>query len=153
MLTCDFPHYLAVVSRVRQQVHAVGPEGGTLHSTAIPQVQALFPPSALTKRIRVGLQAHGCDPLAARLLPRSASVAPVITVEPRRRKFHTTITLTSPLPPPQGAPGDKQVSGNLRLLCSIMGGQARAVWEDVTGSTPLTIIGDCASFTTTVSAR
>ncbi|CAG9109213.1 unnamed protein product [Plutella xylostella] len=45
------------------------------------------------------------------------------------------------------------ISGNLRLLCSIMGGQARAVWEDVTGSTPLTTIGDCASFTTTVSAR
>ena len=33
------------------------------------------------------------------------------------------------------------------------GGQSRAVWEDVTGSTPLTFVKDCVSFTTTVSAR
>ncbi|KAK0094455.1 hypothetical protein PV326_010824, partial [Microctonus aethiopoides] len=32
-------------------------------------------------------------------------------------------------------------------------GQSRAVWEDVTGSTPLTFVKDCVSFTTTVSAR
>lgn len=41
----------------------------------------------------------------------------------------------------------------LRLLCSITGGQNPAVWEDVTGSTPLTFVKDCVSFTTTVSAR
>lgn len=34
-----------------------------------------------------------------------------------------------------------------------LGGQSRAVWEDVTGSTPLTFVKDCVSFTTTVSAR
>ncbi|KAL4712470.1 hypothetical protein ACJJTC_007486 [Scirpophaga incertulas] len=152
IVTCDFPHYLAVVSRVRQEVHIIGPEGGTVSSAHIPQVQALFPPQALTKRIRVGLQAHGASAeLKARTLPRHVAVAPVITVEPRRRKFHRSITLTSPLP--QGVQQDKQSTSTLRLLCSIMGGQARAVWEDVTGSTPLTVATDCASFTTTVSAR
>lgn len=35
----------------------------------------------------------------------------------------------------------------------IKGGQSKAVWEDVTGSTPLTFVKDCVSFTTTVSAR
>lgn len=157
IITCDFPHYLAVVSRVRQEVHIIGPEGGTISSAHIPQVQALFPPQALTKRIRVGLQAHGATPaLARRVLPRHAAVSPVLTVEPRRRKFHRSITLTAPLPhaPDQKVNShDKQSTANLRLLCSIMGGQARAVWEDVTGSTPLTITDDCASFTTTVSAR
>ncbi|XP_046974225.1 ankyrin-3-like isoform X2 [Vanessa cardui] len=156
IITCDFPHYLAVVSRVRQEVHIIGPEGGTISSAHIPQVQALFPAQALTKRIRVGVQAHGADAaLRTRMLPRLAAVSPVITVEPRRRKFHRSITLTAPLPqhrdPKLGH--DKQGTANLRLLCSIMGGQARAVWEDVTGSTPLTITDDCASFTTTVSAR
>uniref|UniRef100_A0A1A9WG22 Death domain-containing protein n=1 Tax=Glossina brevipalpis TaxID=37001 RepID=A0A1A9WG22_9MUSC len=32
-------------------------------------------------------------------------------------------------------------------------GPSRAQWEDVTGSTPLTFVNDCVSFTTTVSAR
>ncbi|CAK1546676.1 unnamed protein product [Leptosia nina] len=155
IITCDFPHYLAVVSRVRQEVHIIGPEGGTVSSAHIPQVQALFPPQALTKRIRVGLQAHGAGgSLCRRVLPRHAAVSPVLTVEPRRRKFHRSITLTVPLPhSADQKPGEKPSTANLRLLCSIMGGQARAVWEDVTGSTPLTITDDCASFTTTVSAR
>lgn len=56
ILTNDFPHYFAVVSRIRQEVHAIGPDGGTVSSTAVPQVQAVFPPNALTKKIRVGLQ-------------------------------------------------------------------------------------------------
>lgn len=34
-----------------------------------------------------------------------------------------------------------------------LGGTSRAQWEDVTGSTPLTFVNDCVSFTTTVSAR
>ncbi|XP_050685077.1 uncharacterized protein LOC126979682 isoform X4 [Leptidea sinapis] len=155
IITCDFPHYLAVVSRIRQEVHIIGPEGGTISSAHIPQVQALFPPDALTKRIRVGLQAHGAPPeLCRRLLPRHAAVSAVLTVEPRRRKFHRTITLTAPLPRAADQKvTDKSSTSSLRLLCSIMGGQARAVWEDVTGSTPLTITSDCASFTTTVSAR
>ena len=41
----------------------------------------------------------------------------------------------------------------LRLLCSITGGQNKAVWEDVTGSTPLNFQKQNVSFTTTVSAR
>lgn len=34
----------------------MGPEGGLLSSTVVPQVQAIFPEGALTKKIRVGLQ-------------------------------------------------------------------------------------------------
>lgn len=56
ILTNDFPHYFAVVSRIRQEVHAIGPDGGTVSSTAVPLVQAVFPSNALTKKIRVGLQ-------------------------------------------------------------------------------------------------
>lgn len=56
ILTSDFPHYFAVVSRVRQEVHVIGPDGGTVSSSAVPLVQAVFPSNALTKRIRVGLQ-------------------------------------------------------------------------------------------------
>lgn len=39
------------------------------------------------------------------------------------------------------------------ICCWNVGGTSRAQWEDVTGSTPLTFVNDCVSFTTTVSAR
>ncbi|XP_067209228.1 ankyrin-3 isoform X13 [Linepithema humile] len=157
ILTVDFPHYFAVVSRIRQEVHAVGPEGGTVSSSAVPQVQAVFPQAALTKKIRVGLQAHPIPAdLVAKLLGNRVAVSPIVTVEPRRRKFHKPITLTIPVPQAANKGMINQYSGDaptLRLLCSITGGQTRAVWEDVTGSTPLTFVKDCVSFTTTVSAR
>jgi len=56
ILTTDFPHYFAIVTRIRQEVHAIGPEGGIVNSTVVPQVQAIFPDGALTKKIKVGLQ-------------------------------------------------------------------------------------------------
>ncbi|XP_050059793.1 ankyrin-2-like [Aphis gossypii] len=94
--------------------------------------------------------------LTAKLLGNRVAVSPIVTVEPRRRKFHKPITLTLPLPQASSKGMINHYSGDaptLRLLCSITGGTSRAQWEDVTGSTPLTFINDCVSFTTTVSAR
>lgn len=56
IITRDFPQYFAVVSRIKQDSHLIGPEGGVLSSTLVPRVQAVFPEGALTKKIRVGLQ-------------------------------------------------------------------------------------------------
>ncbi|XP_044258322.1 ankyrin-3-like isoform X3 [Tribolium madens] len=157
ILTNDFPHYFAVVSRIRQEIHAIGPDGGTVSSSAVPLVQAVFPPNALTKKIRVGLQAQAIEPeFVSKLLGHGVAVSPIVTVEPRRRKFHKAITLSMPAPRAHSQGMINQYSGSaptLRLLCSITGGQNKAVWEDVTGSTPLTFVKDCVSFTTTVSAR
>ena len=58
ILTTDFPQYFAIISRIRQEVHAIGPEGGVVNSTVVPQVQAVFPQGALTKKIKVGLQVN-----------------------------------------------------------------------------------------------
>ena len=85
ILTTDFPQYFAIVSRIRQEVHVVGPEGATVNSTVVPQVtiatktgsldiwiyefhgrnfkplfqvQAVFPQGALQKKIKVGLQVN-----------------------------------------------------------------------------------------------
>ncbi|XP_015376804.1 PREDICTED: uncharacterized protein LOC107171088, partial [Diuraphis noxia] len=157
IVTTEFPHYFAIVSRVKQEVHAIGPEGGMVSSTVVPQVQAVFPQGALTKRIKVGLQAQPISSeLTAKLLGNRVAVSPIVTVEPRRRKFHKPITLTLPLPQASSKGMINHYTGDaptLRLLCSITGGTSRAQWEDVTGSTPLTFINDCVSFTTTVSAR
>lgn len=35
----------------------------------------------------------------------------------------------------------------------ISGGTTPAQWEDITGTTPLTFVNECVSFTTNVSAR
>lgn len=162
IVTQNVPHFFAVVSRVRQEVHAIGPDGGTVSSTAVPQVQAIFPSHALTKKIRVGLQAQPVDLIGcSKLLGQGVAVSPVVTVEPRRRKFHKAITLSIPAPKTcnQGMVNSSYGCGSntnaptLRLLCSITGGQNRAIWEDVTGSTPLAFVKNSVSFTTTVSAR
>ncbi|KAG8552474.1 hypothetical protein GDO81_004544 [Engystomops pustulosus] len=158
IVTKDFPQYFAVVSRIKQESNQIGPEGGVLKSTTVPRVQASFPEGALTKRIRVGLQAQPVpDELVKKVIGNRATFSPIVTVEPRRRKFHKPITMTIPVPPPSGEGVTNGYKGDttpsLRLLCSITGGTSPAQWEDITGTTPLTFVNDCVSFTTNVSAR
>nr|XP_033797540.1 ankyrin-3 isoform X4 [Geotrypetes seraphini] len=158
IITKDFPQYFAVVSRIKQESNQIGPEGGMLISTTVPRVQASFPEGALTKRIRVGLQAQPVpDEIVKKILGNRATFSPIVTVEPRRRKFHKPITMTIPVPPPSGEGVTNGYKGDstpsLRLLCSITGGTSPAQWEDITGTTPLTFVDDCVSFTTNVSAR
>ncbi|NWV60123.1 ANK2 protein, partial [Malurus elegans] len=157
IITRDFPQYFAVVSRIKQDSNLIGPEGGVLSSTVVPQVQAVFPEGALTKRIRVGLQAQPMHTeLTKKILGNKATFSPIVTLEPRRRKFHKPITMTIPVPK---ASTDGLMNGyggdtpTLRLLCSITGGTTPAQWEDITGTTPLTFVNECVSFTTNVSAR
>ncbi|XP_056251296.1 ankyrin-3-like isoform X34 [Seriola aureovittata] len=158
IVTRDFPQYFAVVSRIKQESNHMGPDGGMLSSSTVPMVQASFPQGALTKRIRVGLQAQPVpDDMVRAVLGNRATFSPIVTVEPRRRKFHKPITMTIPVPPrsaeghPSGHRGDSAPC--LRLLCSITGGTSPAQWEDITGTTPLSFVTDCVSFTTNVSAR
>ena len=116
------------------------------------------------------------------MLGNCVAVSPIVTIEPRRRKFHKKITLTLPVPQAANKGMINQYSGDaptLRLLCSItgenfsvfhlkynpvivfsnvyflrfLGGTSRAQWEDVTGTSPLTFVKECVSFTTNVSAR
>ncbi|XP_076747714.1 ankyrin-3 isoform X38 [Maylandia zebra] len=158
IVTGDFPQYFAVVSRIKQESNHMGPDGGVLSSSTVPMVQASFPPGALTKKIRVGLQAQPVpDDMVRAVLGNRATFSPIVTVEPRRRKFHKPITMTIPVPPrsaeghPIGHRGESAPC--LRLLCSITGGTSPAQWEDITGTTPLSFVTDCVSFTTNVSAR
>ncbi|XP_057185823.1 ankyrin-2b isoform X4 [Triplophysa rosa] len=158
IITRDFPQYFAVVSRIKQDSNLIGPEGGILSSTVVPQVQAVFPEGALTKRIRVGLQTQPMSvDVVRKNLGNKATFSPIVTLEPRRRKFHKPITMTIPVPKSSAEPILSGFGGGdtptLRLLCSITGGTTPAQWEDITGTTPLTFTSDCASFTTNVSAR
>lgn len=62
------------------------------------------------------------------MLGNRVAVSPIVTIEPRRRKFHRPITLTMPLPRAAQKGMLNQYGGatagdapTLRLLCSIMG--------------------------------
>ncbi|KAM9337868.1 uncharacterized protein ank1b [Symphorus nematophorus] len=157
LISTDFPLYFAVVSRIQQESDLIGPEGGRLTSKLVPQVEAIFPETAVTKRVRLGLQAQPIpDELLTRQLGNQATFSPVVTIEPRRRKFHRPIGLRIPLPPSwRESPRDagEGDTTSLRLLCSVIGGTAPAQWEDITGTTKLMYANNCANFTTNVSAR
>ncbi|XP_062817502.1 ankyrin-1 isoform X5 [Anolis carolinensis] len=157
IITTDFPLYFVVMSRVSQDCELIGPEGGSLQSTLVPLVQATFPETAVTKKVKLALQAQPVpDELVTKLLGNQATFSPIVTVEPRRRKFHRPIGLRVPLPPSwrenprDSGEGD---TTSLRLLCSVIGGTAPAQWEDITGTTKLVYANECANFTTNVSAR
>ncbi|XP_075580240.1 ankyrin-1 isoform X2 [Pelecanus crispus] len=157
IITTDFPLYFVVMSRIRQDCDLIGPEGGCLKSTLVPMVQATFPDTAVTKKVRLALQAQPVpDELVTKLLGNQATFSPIVTVEPRRRKFHRPIGLRIPLPPSwKDNPRDSGEGDttSLRLLCSVIGGTAQAQWEDITGTTKLVYENECANFTTNVSAR
>ncbi|NXM79785.1 ANK1 protein, partial [Oenanthe oenanthe] len=157
IITTDFPLYFVVMSRICQDCDMIGPEGGCLKSTLVPMVQATFPDTAVTKRVRLALQAQPVpDELVTKLLGNQATFSPIVTVEPRRRKFHRPIGLRIPLPPSwKDNPRDSGEGDttSLRLLCSVIGGTAQAQWEDITGTTKLVYENECANFTTNISCR
>ncbi|XP_063524776.1 ankyrin-1 isoform X13 [Pongo pygmaeus] len=157
IITTDFPLYFVIMSRLCQDYDTIGPEGGSLKSKLVPLVQATFPENAVTKRVKLALQAQPVpDELVTKLLGNQATFSPIVTVEPRRRKFHRPIGLRIPLPPSwtdnprDSGEGD---TTSLRLLCSVIGGTDQAQWEDITGTTKLVYANECANFTTNVSAR
>ena len=66
IITSEFPHYFAVVTRVRQESAQIGRDGGVISSTVVPQVQAMFSEGALTKTIKVGLQVSSMTRVSSR---------------------------------------------------------------------------------------
>nr|XP_022319729.1 ankyrin-2-like isoform X24 [Crassostrea virginica] len=164
ILTDDFPRYFALVTKVREEKQWVGEEGLILSSTVVPQVQAVFPKGAVNKNIKVGLQAQPVSPeLVSKLLGNRVAVSPIVTLEPRRRRFHTAITLTIPVPKAAQKGMINQYENEaptLRVMYSIAAsnnalreGTNPALWDDLTDQTQLTFIDDCVSFNTNVSGR
>lgn len=168
--TLKLPQYFAIISRPRQETITVGSEGGVINSQKLHQVQCLFPSRSLTKQISIGLSVFSIPECFTKdITQQSGAISPVITVEPRRRKFHKPITITIPVPETRSPNLNAQYSGGgnnvkhlrddphieteLALLCSMSGSGSRTVWEDVTLSTPLSFSNNCVQFTTVVSAQ
>ena len=54
---------------------------------------------ALNRDVQIGLSAqHIEDDIVEEILVQGGAVSPIVTIEPRRRKFHKPITITIPLP-------------------------------------------------------
>lgn len=70
-------------------------------------------------------QAQPINPeIIAKLFGNRVACSPIVTVEPRRRKFHKPITLTIPVPKAAQKGMINQYPNEnptLRLLCSIIG--------------------------------
>ena len=55
---------------------------------------------SLLKEVQIGLGVQSIDDdLADELRCQGGDVSPIVSVEPRRRKFHKAVTVTMPLPP------------------------------------------------------
>lgn len=68
-------------------------------------------------------QPVGVD-VVRKILGNKATFSPIVTLEPRRRKFHKPITMTLPVPKSSQDPVFPAFAGDtptLRLLCSITG--------------------------------
>ena len=56
IVTKDFPMYFAIITRPQLNTAVISPGGGVVSSKVIPQVQAVFPPDAVVRSIKVALQ-------------------------------------------------------------------------------------------------
>lgn len=95
-------------------------------------IHLTYPPPPLHRCPRRPQAQPVPDELVAKLLGNQANFSPVVTVEPRRRKFHRPIGLRIPLPPSwRDSPRDSGEGDttSLRLLCSVIGNRAGEVWS------------------------
>ena len=67
VLLGDLPQFLVLISRFRVDLQEVGAEGGMLNSSVVSLAQAVLPAEALTKSVRIGLQAA---PVSSELVAR-----------------------------------------------------------------------------------
>ena len=55
---------------------------------------------SILKNVNIGLSAQAIeDDLVEEIMAQGGSVSPIVTIEPRRRKFHKAIKVSIPLPP------------------------------------------------------
>lgn len=145
-----FPQYFAILSRIKEEVRAIGADGGKVTSSHEPHVQAYFPKGALQKKIKVALQVQKVPMKLLKLTCPEASLkfSPLVAIEPRRRRFHNAVQVALPL-----SAATSKDSSRVRLLCSLAASSTpKAVFEDVTDITPITISKGSVIFETKVSA-
>merc|ERR1719369_725837 len=147
---CSFPRYFAILSRIKEEVRAIGADGGKVTSSHESHVQAYFPQGALQKKIKVALQVQKVPQNILQLTCPNVPLkfSPLAAIEPRRRRFHNAVQVALPL-----SAASHKDSSRVRLLCSLAASSTpKAVFEDVTDVTNITISKGSVIFETKVSA-
>jgi len=119
------PNYIGLYTRHRMTSLTVDGGGGQL-PTHDDRARVHFPPGALTKLTTVMVQTF---PVPAFLWPRGIKTGPIMTLEPRRRRFHANVDYHVAVPPLQS-----RGEYHCRLLCSISEGMNTTEWKDITDS-------------------
>ena len=100
IFTSNFPQYFAVITRCRQDVVTVGSEATVITSSTVDNAKIGIKAKSLLKEVNIGLGVQQIeDELVEEIMVQGGSVSPIVSIEPRRRKFHKAITITMPLPP------------------------------------------------------
>ncbi|CAG5107530.1 Oidioi.mRNA.OKI2018_I69.chr1.g3371.t1.cds [Oikopleura dioica] len=157
--SCDFkrlrlqklPQFLFIHTRPQVVALNVTPAGGTL-SAIDERLRVTFPEGALTKPTTVIGQPFRkiqSFPVPAEACPAGVLTSPVLTLEPRRRRFHRTVIYNLPKPPEIGNLDEYHT----RVLCSITEGNEPVMWKDVTNSVDIIWHKDVAMFSGNVSGR
>lgn len=144
----SFPKYFAILSRIREEIRAIGADGGKVIASHAPHVQGYFPAGALQKKIKVALQVQTVPNAVLNLTCPNVGLkfSPLVAIEPRRRRFHVAVQVALPL-------SSAKDPSRVHLLCSLTGGTSpKAHWEDVTESTQLVVSKGSVVFETKVSA-
>ena len=61
ILTSVFPRYFAIITRVREDVRSIGPDGGKVVLPQDPRLRATFPKNALYKKIKASVSRDCTD--------------------------------------------------------------------------------------------
>ena len=75
---------------------------------------------SLVKRVNVGMSVQPIeDETVEEIMVQGGAVSPIVTIEPRRRKFHKAITVTMPLPERMSAQYLRRKQENLNTNTSL----------------------------------
>lgn len=90
---------MALITRPYLQFDIMGPRGGIIKSNLVPGLLLTVPNGGLVKDIKVGLQIQNVDPeLIAKVTNDTIVSSPVVTINPKRRKFHKPVVILIPFP-------------------------------------------------------
>ncbi|CBY32237.1 unnamed protein product [Oikopleura dioica] len=142
------PQFIFVHTRPQVVSLNVTPAGGTL-AAIDERLRVTFPEGALTKPTTVIPLISLIYSIHRTACPAGVLTSPILTLEPRRRRFHRTVIYNIPTPCEIKDLGDYHT----RVLCSITEGDEPVMWKDVTNSVDIIWHKDIAMFSGNVSGR
>ncbi|OAF70423.1 hypothetical protein A3Q56_01848 [Intoshia linei] len=153
----ELPVYFAIISRTTIDNLAIGTNGGRLVSSCEENVFSLIFQNAISKTKAIGISTMKMPNLSEYELDKfSKMLSPIVSIEPRRRKFYKEININIPVPSVllinDVAP--KRVNlAYLRVMCSICGGNEPPQWTDMTDAITFSYENGCVQFSTIFSGR